>query len=301
MTSSFSSNFYYVENNMKILEEKAAVEGSENIEEFDETNIYLMSSMDELISTLTIFDTNTWREDKKEIKINNLGKESCVVKLPNFKIFCASSGSNYKYGLACVIDTKNWTYTLLPSKEWYRETVGAYYKNQIYVFGGIKDEGSSHSCVPLAYKFDLLQKQWRAVSSLPIGSDKCSCITFNKKILIVGNQHRHIYSYDVDSDSYSIITNSDMNIGINNFKLLVSAKKRVYLMQEWGMMYESEILNEHSWENILECWDFYNWWNMYYVVNENMIYIGSNQIFLNNYFQFNLDTKKLKKIELANA
>ncbi|CAG9310790.1 unnamed protein product [Blepharisma stoltei] len=195
--------------------------------------------------------TDLWvydiEKDKRENKVIStpepLSNGTCIVQLPNSELFCY--GNSFFSGISCIIDLETFTVKkLLPygSPSWCCGAV--YYKNCVYFFGG----WDKQNYMLFAEKFDLAGNRWLKSPKLPEASSGCSCVLFQECIYICGFFHSKVYKYDLEIESYSNINFPVLCSKMS--KLLFSGNSRLYLIQEPGILFESDYGSEYAWSKI---------------------------------------------------
>mmetsp|Transcript_24781 Transcript_24781/g.24447 ORF Transcript_24781/g.24447 Transcript_24781/m.24447 type:complete len:247 (+) Transcript_24781:138-878(+) len=152
--------------------------------------------------------------------------------LPNNEVFCLwnSSSKAFSIKLGSIIK-------MYPPRALTNFTGLVYYKGYVYAIGGSGDFWE---------KFDLHKSVWMRIARLPRTTDYCSCTVLGDTILAVGYHSLKLHGYCPDINSYfdcmSVIGDIQKNIFTGN--------NRGYLMEFGGGIYESEINDPFSWQNI---------------------------------------------------
>ncbi|CAG9321767.1 unnamed protein product [Blepharisma stoltei] len=169
-----------------------------------------------------------------------------VIQLPNKELFFY--GNSYpSSGACCIIDLKSISIKkILPPGPPSSYSEGLYYKNCIFLFGGLDEKDS----LGLSIKLNLKENRWIQLTPLPLRSYRCSCVNFNGSILLCGNLHENLYKFDLEIESYSEI--KELSLKMYKNKMLFNGKSRVYAIEELGNIFESGINNEYKWDIIGE-------------------------------------------------
>ncbi|CAG9312510.1 unnamed protein product [Blepharisma stoltei] len=247
-------------------------------------NMYLFDN-DHRVSKLITFDVETHNEREENFKIPCLGHGTCIVSLPNCKIFCYGGSTSRVNNWTCIIDRKRFLITqLLTPGARSKFAAGIYFEGLVYIFGG---DDTSHR----AEKFDILQNRWFRLASVPAYCRDCSCALFKNSIYLALNRESKIYQYDISLDSYA-----DIEVPNKPFAISCS-EQRGYIFEHYGgSICESEIDNMHAWTPIgvfsavFHDQVFTRYW-------ENAVYIGlyayeSDKITMDFYvYKFDLKRK----------
>ncbi|CAG9332829.1 unnamed protein product [Blepharisma stoltei] len=238
--------------------------------------------------SLLIFNTETKEQEIVSIETSEtLSWCTCIAPLPNNELFCFGSAtySSNSY----IISTIDFSSKKIPLSTPCYSASPIYYKNSIYIFGGFNDY-----IMPLAEKYDLIDKKWKKLIPLPSASDCCSCVLFKENILISGRFHRKIYAYNTDLESYSELP---IDLGRVLHKMLVTWNMTVYAFVDNGVALESEIGNEFKWNKIgILLWPCL--YKAYRVYGKNScFFIEANK--KENHYYFYLDLKKRTNLLIA--
>ncbi|CAG9325861.1 unnamed protein product [Blepharisma stoltei] len=214
---------------------------------------------------------------------------TCVAQLPNNKIFCFGNSCPVS-GITLIIDSNCDTKRLANGTPCF-DAGAAYLNNAVYAFGGITKNSNSPS--NFAEMFDLTKNKWYSIQPLPASSRWCSCVPFNRSILVTGNLHSKIYQYDTIIDSFT-----ELPIELKRGeKILFIANFKVYAIDDTQTVYESEVGNEYSWKKTKISGCIASIQN-YKTFHKDCIYSsGINQYSKFCYYKFNLSEKKLEYLE----
>ncbi|CAG9321875.1 unnamed protein product [Blepharisma stoltei] len=120
---------------------------------------------------------------------------------------------------------------------------GTFYDGNIYIFGGhIKTTESTCE----ASKYNLQEKSWKRLASLPNSTSFSSCIEYMGLILIAGiSSSKKSFAYNIELNSYS-----EFLEGVEDCKILCKYEGYAYLLNPAGNIYESEYKNPFVWKII---------------------------------------------------
>ncbi|CAG9321127.1 unnamed protein product [Blepharisma stoltei] len=173
-----------------------------------------------------------------------MSKSTCMCMLPGRKYFCYGNYADYSYsGLSLLIDSQ-FNVKKLSDGIPCHCSGGTYLRGCIYVFGGYNHKG----LLSLAEKYTISTDSWSKLSQLPEPSDYCSCIAFGEKIILSGNMHSKLYSYDPLLNSYDEL----FSLTPVRSKVLCGANSRLFIIESSGRIYESAIKDLRVWEHLWE-------------------------------------------------
>ncbi|CAG9312687.1 unnamed protein product [Blepharisma stoltei] len=118
----------------------------------------------------------------------------------------------------------------------------------------------------------------------------CNSTIFNGNILVSGHESKNIFIYSPDIDSFSTIP---YNFEENTRKIFVNLEK-LYLIECYGRIFESDIGDEYKWKRIASSVINYSAAQAYYSYNKGEIYIGCTGIH-RSYYKFNLENKLMAR------
>ncbi|CAG9332345.1 unnamed protein product [Blepharisma stoltei] len=219
----------------------------------------------------------------------SFGISSSVITLPNSEILCYTVCDRYKSFITNSINKKRFIIGSLCSQGWIHEGL-VYFENNIFVFGGY----AAFSLSRTARKYDLKLNKWEVLVPLPKPASSCSCLVNKQKILLSGRDNTSLYQYDIIINSYSVILNG---LSKNN-KLLFRSDSKVYIIEGYGGIYESEKDNEYKFtmiKNPVTCNGYGQ--NSWISRNGSIYYSMWNENYGINYYSFNLKTKKIMLIK----
>ncbi|CAG9318187.1 unnamed protein product [Blepharisma stoltei] len=249
--------------------------------------LYLTDKGTNNLTKLIIYDTETRQQEIKLIETPEpLNMFTCIVELPDSKIFCF--GSNPGSGVCYIID-KLQNIQLMPPGTPSRNSGAVYFDNSVYIFGGAYHQTNLN----LAEKFDLIEQRWIKLQQLPTATYNCSCAEMKNNFYISGFHHSIIYRFDPIRNTYT-----ELSLKVKSFtqKLLFSENsKKVYVVEAGGSIYSNEIENEDSWHllsNSILC--YYD--QVFLAYGDRSVNIGLNywkDCYNCHYFKFCFDSKTL--------
>ncbi|CAG9316068.1 unnamed protein product [Blepharisma stoltei] len=213
--------------------------------------------------------------------------DTWVVELPNSEIFCLKQNN-----FACKIDLKTWRisklFTAFSGFGSYSSPI--YYKNCIYLF-------SNEFRVPSGSrleKYDLI-KDKKDIFICPFISHSnyfMYCL-YQDSILIWTMRSTRLCKFDFLIESYSENQfYAFYGICSGYIKMLFSVNKRVYIVDERNLFFESEIDNHYIWSKICE----FNEFPYDESINREAakcFYFANTEQYSMEIYQFDLDNKKI--------
>ncbi|CAG9324794.1 unnamed protein product [Blepharisma stoltei] len=189
---------------------------------------------------------NIEKLEKEEIKLEiqkNLLSTS-IAYMPDNELFLYGNEENgIPSGLCFIYNVINSRIQILPEGPSSYNSGSAYYNNSVYIFGGQDTTGD----LPIALKFDLIERKWIFLPPIPEPSSLCSCLPFNENLLFSGINHDKLYRYNIKEENYSII---DIDIVKDSTKILMSARGKAYIIDCQGLIYESNRGDENIWVSV---------------------------------------------------
>ncbi|CAG9320277.1 unnamed protein product [Blepharisma stoltei] len=152
--------------------------------------------------------------------------------LPNNEIFCLSNSSSKAFTIKF-----SFTVKMHPPRALTYFAGLAYYKGYVYAFGGSN---------AFWEKFDLDKSVWLKIAKLPRTTDYCSCAVLGDTMLVVGYHSLKLHGYCPDLNSYF----DCMDVTGDIQKSIFTGNNRGYLIEFGGRIFESEINDPFSWQNI---------------------------------------------------
>ncbi|CAG9324196.1 unnamed protein product [Blepharisma stoltei] len=246
------------------------------------TSLYSLTIDEDSRVNLIIYNTETETEEVKILQTpESLGACTCITQLPNGKLFCF--GKYLPSGITELIDV-NGGVKVLPSGTPCNSSSCIYFNNSVYCFGG-HDIGE----LTLSSRFDLDRNRWIQLAPMPKADYGCNSITFNRNILISGWKYSNLLLYSIDIDSFSTIPHEFTK---NRRKILINAK-RLYLIESYRSIYESDIGSLWNWRRIGKSNINCNPDQVYCSYNKGGIFISNIERPGKAYYCFNLDQKSL--------
>ncbi|CAG9313849.1 unnamed protein product [Blepharisma stoltei] len=231
-------------------------------------------------TNLHIYNTETEAEEFKILQTPEpLDETTCITQLPNGKLFCF--GNCWLYGITVLIDV-NGGVEVLPSGTSCKFSSCIYFNNSVYCFGGYDEY---YNALTLSSRFDFDRNQWIQLIPMPQADFGCNSIIFNGNILISGYENRNLWLYSIDIDSFSTIPYEFEDF---KRKVLINAE-RLYLIECYGSIYESEIGSYSNWRRIRKSKIKCNPDQVCCLYNKGGICIGTDI----GYFKFDFKKKKI--------
>ncbi|CAG9321870.1 unnamed protein product [Blepharisma stoltei] len=189
---------------------------------------FLCSFTSPIRNQLTVFSLKDFSQEKSILNLPEFIDENIFIcPLPDNKMFCYGNLSwGYKEYLAPVVT--GLTFIINPdlSTEILEEGIkcygsgGVFYDGNVYIFGGYNEKRRIDK---IALKYNLQDKNWKIISSLPVPSLFCSCVEYMGLILVGGTSTSNkIFAYDIATNSYS--------------EFLSELKKRRFCVKTTGML-----------------------------------------------------------------
>jgi Galactose oxidase, central domain len=115
-------------------------------------------------------------------------------------------------------------------KSKFRTGCCCYYKESVYVFGGINKLGTLSE----AERYNIIQNNWESLTNLPIKSYDNSSVCIMNFIFVTGFLANCIYRYDPESNKYA----SFGELSMNSNKVMCDCLGKIYVF-ELGVFYET--------------------------------------------------------------
>ncbi|CAG9312850.1 unnamed protein product [Blepharisma stoltei] len=251
----------YIENLYEILEVNPFQRGDKSTVNSEEIHFIRNNSTDLNIMNLSLMQTskkilNFSKKDSQSVQYNRFGANysfnssglGSALMHHDFLIFFNGTISFYN-NWGDNNEEEAWTFMIDKDKNMIMLESGTkstspaltYYKNYVYVLGGVQNGVSE--------KYDVKRKTWENLAPLPQG---CFCsphsALFEDKILITAICLTQIMIYDIIRNSYTQIQNLKLNNSLN--KSILSYNERVYVLEFGRNIYQSEIGDISKWELI---------------------------------------------------
>ncbi|CAG9317144.1 unnamed protein product [Blepharisma stoltei] len=239
-------------------------------------------------TNLIIYDTEN---NIKEVRIvetpQPLDWGTCITQLPNGNLFCF--GNSELSGVSLIIGENN-IFKELPSGTPCCASSAIYFNNSVYCFGGWNNQN-----LTLSKRFDLNKSRWIKLEPLPQADCHCNSVIFNGDIVISGYDNKNLLRYSIGSNTF-VATPYDFQA--RKGKILISTEK-LYLIEcgSNGSIYESELSNDTAWRRIGDSVIRSDLDQVYLSYNKggiNIVYLYGDPT---SYFKFNLETKRLNKLD----
>lgn len=180
----------------------------------------------------------------KTSKLNeNLGDRAGWCYLPDGKIFHYGGRRNEdNIGTTVIINPSTKT-AEFKAKGQKMRNVGqvAYYKGEIYVFGGFNIK-------PLAtvQRYNLMKDTWTNLNPMPAASESCSSCYYGNSILLTGQNLISLYEYDRQIDNFKVLMDLP-----SDYKIVWNANGKFFCLCQ-NLIYESDVFNKDSWSFYFE-------------------------------------------------
>ncbi|CAG9332770.1 unnamed protein product [Blepharisma stoltei] len=259
------------------------------------TSLYIIKNEDNNRTDLVVYDTEYEKEELKLLDyLEPLGSDICITQLPKGELFCF--GDYPPSGVTFIID-ENLRIQRLPSGTPCFYSSAIYFNKSVYCFGGIDNENALSA---LSCRFDFNRNQWISLTPIPEADYKCSSIVFKGNIIISGFENENIWRYSIDSNSFATIPSE---FGKSKRKILINSE-RLYLIECEGFIYESEVGDEYTWNQITSSIiDYYAPSQVYCSYNKGGVYIGISWSDLSekfshccSYYKFDFSTKAMLRL-----
>ena len=179
-------------------------------------NLLFFNSTCKVSNILNIIDLSTFKKTAITLPVSDMYSYCASCDLGNFTYFLYG-GYTPIVGSARLVNIKNRTVTPLPCSSPTFLSGACLYNEKVYVFGGCSD-GSTP--LNLAQQFDLKNKSWSSLCSLPVASYRTTGSVIYGKIYTTGYQMSNVLVYSPESKSYS----SFFKLDPNSYK---------YLLENW--------------------------------------------------------------------
>ena len=180
----------------------------------------------------------------KTLKLNeNIGDRAGWCYLPDGRIFhYGGRRKDENIGTTLIINPGAKT-AEFKSRGQKMRNVGqlAYYKGEIYVFGGF-------DVTPLALvqRYTLMKDTWTNLNPMPVASESCSSSCYGNSILLTGQNLISLYEYDRANDNFKVLIDLP-----SDYKIVWAANGKFFCLCQ-NLIYESDLYNKDSWSFYFE-------------------------------------------------
>lgn len=186
--------------------------------------------------TLIEYNTLTYNIKKNIISINEIqGFNASICQIPRNRLF--NSGGKPYNDRAYVIDLNTFTVEQLPKTRLRGYAVATYFENSVYIFGGHNGDEQ----LSIAEKFDLVNKRWINLESLPRKSHDIHVLPFETYFLMTLYTNDSMLKYSINDNFYQLLGESPKQASI-----LFRDSKKIFLISS-DILYLSNEENLNSW------------------------------------------------------